>query len=64
MERSGGVGLTGIGVELLGMAERRQWEWQKRLQLMILQVDQSMWGLWSSNQGRPRTTGDMGDEIT
>ena len=34
------------------------------LQLTMDEVDQSMWGLRNFSQGRPSTTGDVGEGIT
>lgn len=51
-------GATGVTADL------RQCEWQKTLQLTIDLANQSMWGLCIFSQGRPRTTGELAEEMT
>ena len=63
MMSSTGLGGDGVEARVDGMAECRQWEWQNKLQFWMETVDQSMWGLCSLNQGRPNTTGEVGDGI-
>lgn len=46
---------------LAGTTDWRLWEC--KLQLVMDAVDQSICGLWILSQGKPRTMGDVGNEI-
>lgn len=63
-DKSWGLGTGGVFTPCEGTAERKQWVWQKGLPLEMAAVVQSMWGLWSHNQGSPRTIREQGEGMT